>query len=91
MSHATLTPKSRSSLRGATLPQWFPWAVAAGSVAAGLGISTAAGLNSSIQWALIAVVLFVGGTYAISARVEGAGRPRTGWRPARSGSRSCWP
>ncbi|MFE0807250.1 phosphate ABC transporter permease PstA [Streptomyces sp. NPDC058794] len=71
MSNATLTPKSRSSLRGATLPKWFPWAVAAGATLAGLGISTVAGLNSSIQWALIAVVLFVGGTYAISAGVEG--------------------
>ncbi|MFE1029352.1 phosphate ABC transporter permease PstA [Streptomyces sp. NPDC058818] len=71
MSHATLTPKSRSSLRGATLPKWFLWAVAAGSIAAGLGISAAAGLNSSIQWALIAAILFVLGTYAISARVEG--------------------
>ncbi|MFJ7768767.1 phosphate ABC transporter permease PstA [Streptomyces sp. NPDC097107] len=71
MSNATLTPKSRSSLRGATLPKWFLWAVAAGSIAAGLGISAAAGLNSSIQWALIAAVLFVLGTYAISARVEG--------------------
>ncbi|NUK06414.1 phosphate ABC transporter, permease protein PstA, partial [Streptomyces lunaelactis] len=73
MSHATLTPapKNRSSLRAATLPKWFPWAVAAGSVLLGLGISTAAGLNSSIQWALIAAVLFVGGSYGISARVEG--------------------
>ncbi|MFI2413106.1 phosphate ABC transporter permease PstA [Streptomyces sp. NPDC018947] len=71
MSHATLTPDRRGSLRGATLPTWFPWAVAAGSVAAGLGISAAAGLHSSIQWALIAAVLFVAGTYGISARVEG--------------------
>ncbi|MET8572862.1 phosphate ABC transporter permease PstA [Streptomyces sp. NPDC004783] len=71
MSHATLTPDRRGSLRGATLPKWFPWAVAAGSVAAGLGISAAAGLHSSIQWALIAAVLFVAGTYGISARVEG--------------------
>ncbi|GAA3979109.1 phosphate ABC transporter permease PstA [Streptomyces marokkonensis] len=71
MSNATLTPAGRSSLRGATLPKWFLWAVAAGSIAAGLGISAAAGLNSSIQWALIAAVLFVLGTYGISARVEG--------------------
>ncbi|MEV7792942.1 phosphate ABC transporter permease PstA [Streptomyces sp. NPDC087512] len=71
MSHATLTPDRRGSLRGATLPKWFPWAVAAGSVAAGLGVSAAAGLHSSIQWALIAAVLFVAGTYGISARVEG--------------------
>ncbi|MDG9725905.1 MULTISPECIES: phosphate ABC transporter permease PstA [unclassified Streptomyces] len=71
MSNATLTPERRSSLRGATLPKWFLWAVAAGSILAGLGISAAAGLNSSIQWALIAAVLFVLGTYVISARVEG--------------------
>ncbi|MFH8978364.1 phosphate ABC transporter permease PstA [Streptomyces sp. NPDC017890] len=71
MNNATLTPRSGSSLRGATLPKWFLWAVAAGSIAAGLGISAAAGLNSSIQWALMAAVLFVLGTYVISARVEG--------------------
>ncbi|CAM5458460.1 phosphate ABC transporter permease PstA [Streptomyces pilosus] len=70
MSHATLTPKP-SSLRGATLPKWFGWAVAAGSVLLGLGISTAAGLDSDIQWALIAAVLFVVGSYAVSAKVEG--------------------
>ncbi|CAM5730709.1 hypothetical protein SHIRM173S_10924 [Streptomyces hirsutus] len=40
-----------NSLHGARL-QWFPWAVAAASVALGLGISTVAGLDSSIQWAL---------------------------------------
>ncbi len=72
MSHATLSDKRpASSLRGATLPKWFPWAVAAGSVAVGLGISAAAGLDSSIQWALIAAVLFVAGSYGISAKVEG--------------------
>jgi phosphate transport system permease protein len=72
MSHASLTDKRPpSSLRGATLPKWFAWAVAAGSVLLGLGISFAAGLNSSIQWALIAAVLFVAGSYGISAKVEG--------------------
>ncbi|MBT2410977.1 phosphate ABC transporter permease PstA [Streptomyces sp. ISL-12] len=75
MSNATLTEKPGqrppSSLRGATLPKWFAWAVAAGSVVLGIGISFAAGLDSSIQWALIAAVLFVLGTYGISAKVEG--------------------
>ncbi|MCW5250686.1 MULTISPECIES: phosphate ABC transporter permease PstA [unclassified Streptomyces] len=71
MSNATLTPKPARSLRGATLPKWFPWAVAAGSVAAGLAISAAAGLDSSVQWALIAGVLFIAGSYGIAARVEG--------------------
>ncbi len=72
MSDATITPApGRSSLRGATLPPWFPWAVAAGSIAAGLGISAAAGLRSDIQWGLIAALAFVAGTYGISAAVEG--------------------
>ncbi|WP_328748493.1 phosphate ABC transporter permease PstA [Streptomyces sp. NBC_00285] len=63
--------KRPSTLRGASLPRWSPYAIAAGSVALGLGISAAAGLDSSIQWALIAAVLFVVGTYGIAARVEG--------------------
>ncbi|MFJ6394023.1 phosphate ABC transporter permease PstA [Streptomyces sp. NPDC091972] len=71
MSNAVITDKGPSSLRGASLPRWTPYAVAAGSVALGLGISAAAGLDSSIQWALIAGVLFVLGTYAVAARVEG--------------------
>ncbi|EGX59470.1 phosphate ABC transporter, permease protein PstA [Streptomyces zinciresistens K42] len=71
MSHATLSGKRPGGLRGATLPKWFPWAVAVGATAAGLGISAAAGLQSSIQWALIAAVLFIVGSYAVSARVEG--------------------
>jgi phosphate transport system permease protein len=70
MSNATVTEK-RSSLRGATLPGWFPWALAVGSVGVGLGISAAAGLDSSIQWGLIAALAFVVGTYGISASVEG--------------------
>jgi phosphate transport system permease protein len=71
MSNATLTPKGPSTLRAASLPKWFAWAVAAGSIALGLGISAAAGLESSIQWALIAGILFVLGSYGIAARVEG--------------------
>ncbi|CAM5244128.1 hypothetical protein SFUMM280S_10110 [Streptomyces fumanus] len=72
MSNASLTDKRPpSSLRGATLPKWFAWAVAAGAVLLGLGIGFAAGLDSSIQWALIAAVLFVAGSYGISAKVEG--------------------
>ncbi|MFI7410379.1 phosphate ABC transporter permease PstA [Streptomyces sp. NPDC049627] len=70
MSTATITPKGPSTLRGARLPKWAPWAIAAGSVALGLGISAAAGLHSSIQWALIAALLYIFGTYVIAARVE---------------------
>ncbi|MFS8199177.1 phosphate ABC transporter permease PstA [Streptomyces sp. CWNU-52B] len=60
-----------SSLQGARLPKWTPWAIAAGSVALGLGISAAAGLDSSIQWGLMAAVIFVAGSYGLGARVEG--------------------
>ncbi|MFE0471854.1 phosphate ABC transporter permease PstA [Streptomyces sp. NPDC058947] len=70
MSTATITPKRPSTLRGARLPKWAPWAIAAGSVAAGLGVSAAAGLHSDIQWALIAAVLHILGTYVIAAKVE---------------------
>jgi phosphate transport system permease protein len=66
-----ITEKRPSTLRGARLPKWSPYAIAVGSVALGLGISAAAGLDSSIQWALIAGLLFVLGTYVIAARVEG--------------------
>ncbi|MGV9561200.1 phosphate ABC transporter permease PstA [Streptomyces sp. NPDC003480] len=71
MSTAAVSDKRPSTLRGASLPKWSPWAIAAGSIAVGVGISLAAGLDSSIQWALMAVVLFVLGTYVIAARVEG--------------------
>jgi phosphate transport system permease protein len=60
-----------SSLQGATLPKWTPWAIAAGSVALGVGISAAAGMNSNIKWALMAALFFVIGSYGIAARVEG--------------------
>ncbi|WP_031105670.1 phosphate ABC transporter permease PstA [Streptomyces sp. NRRL S-146] len=70
MSTATITPKRPSTLRGGRLPKWAPWAIAAGSIALGIGTSAAAGLHSSIQWALIAAVLYVLGTYVITARVE---------------------
>ncbi|MDG9707320.1 phosphate ABC transporter permease PstA [Streptomyces sp. DH10] len=66
----SLAAKRPSTLRGGQLPKWAPWAIAAGSVALGLGISAAAGLHSKIQWALIAAILHVLGTYVIAARVE---------------------
>ncbi|BCL29078.1 phosphate ABC transporter permease PstA [Streptomyces aurantiacus] len=70
MSQITQT-QPPSSLQGATLPKWTPWAMAAGSIALGLGISAAAGLDSSIQWGLMAALFFVGGSYGVAARVEG--------------------
>ncbi|MFE0672216.1 phosphate ABC transporter permease PstA [Streptomyces sp. NPDC058867] len=60
-----------NSLQGARLPKWSPWAIAAGSLAVSIGVSLAAGIDSKIQWGLIAALLFVFGTYGIAAKVEG--------------------
>ncbi|MEU3409674.1 MULTISPECIES: phosphate ABC transporter permease PstA [unclassified Streptomyces] len=71
MSTAAVTDKRPGSLRGAGLPRWAPWAIAAGSAAVAVGIGLGAGLDSTVQWGLIAAILFVLGTYGIAARVEG--------------------
>lgn len=71
MSTAAVRHKRTSTLRGATLPKWMPWAIAVGSLAVGVGIGLGAGLGSEIQWGLIAAVLFILGTYTVAARVEG--------------------
>jgi phosphate transport system permease protein len=71
MSTAPVIDKRPSSLRGASLPKWSPWAIAAGAVAVAVGIGLGAGLDSKVQWGLIAAILFVLGTYGIAARVEG--------------------
>jgi phosphate transport system permease protein len=58
-------------LASARLPKWTPPAIAAGAVAAGCGIGAAAGWKSHVQWGLLALLLFVVGSYALTARVEG--------------------
>jgi phosphate transport system permease protein len=71
MSHAAIAEKRPSTLRGASLPKWSPFAIAAGSVVVAVGIGLGAGLDSKVQWGLIAGLLFLIGTYGIAARVEG--------------------
>jgi phosphate transport system permease protein len=68
---STAVEKRPSTLRGASLPKWSPYAIAAGSVAVAIGIGLAAGLDNRVQWGLIAAVLFILGSFAIAARVEG--------------------
>ncbi|MCC9707794.1 phosphate ABC transporter permease PstA [Streptomyces sp. MNU76] len=63
--------KHPETLQGARLPKWFPWANAGGSVAVAVGIGLVAGLDSKVQWGLIAAILYVLGTYAIATLVEG--------------------
>ncbi|MGW0334521.1 phosphate ABC transporter permease PstA [Streptomyces sp. NPDC003011] len=72
MSTSVADKRPASTLRGARLPKWSPYAIAAGSLALGVGIGLAAGLHSRIQWGLIAAVLFIAGSYAIASRVEGS-------------------
>ncbi|MGA5198687.1 phosphate ABC transporter permease PstA [Streptomyces exfoliatus] len=77
MSHAIqdrpVTVASRpGSLSHARLPRWTPAAIAAGSIAAGIGIGLAAGWHSKIQWGMIAALLFVLVTYAVTTKVEGS-------------------
>ncbi|WP_328450887.1 phosphate ABC transporter permease PstA [Streptomyces sp. NBC_00386] len=71
MSNAPVTRKHASTLRGNTLPKWSSWAIAAGAVAVAVGIGLGAGLDSKVQWGLIAAILFVLGTFVVAARVEG--------------------
>ncbi|WP_030568955.1 phosphate ABC transporter permease PstA [Streptomyces aureocirculatus] len=78
MSTTTIKPSggpggkpARSALQGAQLPRWSPYVIALGSLAVGCGIGLAAGLDSRIQWGLIAAVLFIGVSYALATTVEG--------------------
>ncbi|MFI6944225.1 phosphate ABC transporter permease PstA [Streptomyces sp. NPDC050418] len=71
MSHAVDTKPIASTLRGARLPKWAPYVIAAGSIAAGVGIGLVGSLDSRIQWGLIAALLFVLVTYVLAAKVEG--------------------
>ncbi|MFE9444800.1 phosphate ABC transporter permease PstA [Streptomyces sp. NPDC006602] len=66
-----LAENRASTLQGSRLPKWSPYAIAAGSVAVAVGVGLAAGLDSRIQWGLIAAIVFIIGSYVIAARVEG--------------------
>ncbi|MFD8304138.1 phosphate ABC transporter permease PstA [Streptomyces sp. NPDC059690] len=70
MSNAVIAEKRPSTLRGASLPKWSPWAIAAGSVAVAVAVGAGAGLTK-VQWGLISGLLFLVATYGIAARVEG--------------------
>lgn len=59
------------SLTHRRLPRWAPAAIAAASIALGVAIGSGANLSSHVQWGLIALALFIAGTYAVTARVEG--------------------
>jgi phosphate transport system permease protein len=52
------------------LPRWSPAVIAMVSVGLGAGIGNSAGLQSHIQWGLIAVLLFVLTSYVLTTVVE---------------------
>ncbi len=60
-----------SGLAHRRLPRWSPAAVAGAAVVLGAVIGLAVGLHSHVQWGLIALLLFIAGTYAVTAAVEG--------------------
>ncbi|MEU9747051.1 phosphate ABC transporter permease PstA [Streptomyces niveus] len=62
----------QGALSGARMPRWSPLAIAVGSAALGSLIGLGAGLDSKIQWALLAALVFVAATYLITAKVEGS-------------------
>ncbi|MPY64083.1 phosphate ABC transporter permease PstA [Streptomyces spongiae] len=72
MSQTTVTPADRSPVFStARMPRWAPAVIAVASIALSIGISLAAGWESEVQWGLIAALLFVLGSYVVTARVEG--------------------
>ncbi|MFJ5227615.1 phosphate ABC transporter permease PstA [Streptomyces sp. NPDC088400] len=78
MSHAAVTdtptpvppegPRKSLSRRG--LPRWAPAGFAAAGLAIGTGVGAGAGLNSKVQWGLIAVVAFLAISYVVTSAVE---------------------
>ncbi|MFE0879806.1 phosphate ABC transporter permease PstA [Streptomyces smyrnaeus] len=59
------------TLKQPRLPRWAPLGLAVVAAALGIGIGLVAGLDSRIQWGLIAAVLYLGLTAGIAGRVEG--------------------
>jgi phosphate transport system permease protein len=78
MSDDVMTPAPRHAdplpgpaLAGRRLPRWSPAAIALLAIGLGSGIGAAAGWRSHTQWGLLAALLFVLGTYALTSAVEG--------------------
>jgi phosphate transport system permease protein len=76
MSTPAVTDRTTGSLRGGSLPRWFPLAVIAASIVVAVAIGLGTGLHSKVQWGLIAAILAVLGTYVVAARVEGRRQAR---------------
>ncbi|MFD8385719.1 phosphate ABC transporter permease PstA [Streptomyces sp. NPDC059679] len=62
----------RPGLKQPRLPKWAPIGLALISVGLGCGIGVAGDLSSKTQWGLIAALLFVLISFALTAKVEGS-------------------
>ncbi|OEU97129.1 MULTISPECIES: phosphate ABC transporter permease PstA [Streptomyces] len=62
---------SVSTLRQPRLPRWAPLGLAAVAAVLGIGIGLVGGLDSRLQWGLIAAVLYLGLTAVLASTVEG--------------------
>ncbi|MDJ1135916.1 phosphate ABC transporter permease PstA [Streptomyces iconiensis] len=64
------------SLRQPRLPRWAPLGLAAVSAALGAGIGALGGLDSRVQWGLIAALLYIVLTLVLAGAVEGGRQAR---------------
>ncbi|WP_436991241.1 phosphate ABC transporter permease PstA [Streptomyces sp. enrichment culture] len=64
-------PPSGGTLKQPRLPRWAPVGLALLSAGVGVGAGLAFGLASRIQWGLIAAIVYVVATYALTTAVEG--------------------
>ncbi|MEK2476500.1 phosphate ABC transporter permease PstA [Streptomyces noursei] len=64
-------PRPPLALKQSRLPRWTLPVLALVAVGAGCGIGLVAGLDSTVQWGLIAALLFVLATYLLTTAVEG--------------------
>ncbi|MCX5398013.1 phosphate ABC transporter permease PstA [Streptomyces sp. NBC_00102] len=75
MSHAPTGVQDRrtpspGALSSRALPRWAPLGFAVAAIVLGVGIGAAAGLDSKIQWGLIAALLFLALSYVTTTVVE---------------------
>jgi phosphate transport system permease protein len=64
-------PTRGTAVERARLPRWTPIAIAVAAILVAIGIGAGAGLRSHIQWGLIALLLFVAGSYVVTAIGDG--------------------
>ncbi len=60
-----------TTLQQPRLPRWAPAALVAGSLGVGILVGVLGSLDSRIQWGLIAAVVYLAATFAVTTAVEG--------------------